>query len=508
MKAAIRVWIPVVLVIALACAGFYFGPQMVGRFAYAVEAGRSEAIRSELAELSKHDQLSVLFRAVAKAVGPAVVEVRVTKKLQQGVPDLERFFKGFGDDWPFGPEFRTPELKKREFYARGLGSGFIVDAKNGYVMTNYHVVGGADNVVVVLADKRQLKAEWVRTDAMSDLAVIKVKADNLVAVPLGDSNAMEPGDWVLAIGAPRDLPQTVTAGIISAKGRVDRERPGMYQNFIQTDASINRGNSGGPLVNTRGEVIGISNSIMSYSGGFEGIGFAIPSNMARQVMTQLIDKGKVTRGYLGVGIQNVDENLARSFKLPDTKGALVSQVAEDSPAGKAGIKTGDFIVAIDGSATPDVNWLRNVVAGIEPGKAVSVDLYRDGKKTTVKVTLTAQPKDMAAALGGEEQPQAPEKTAARKFGLEVTTLTRELARKYGYSTSLKGVMITEVDGASSAAEQGLAPGTVLTHVQNKPVTTAEEFAQALEAKEAASGVRLRIMDRSGAQRFAFITPTK
>jgi len=469
---------------------------------------QNKADRALLAEMSKNDALSALFRQVAKTVKPVVVEVRVTQRIKVGpptqLPDMEEFRRRFfGDDMPFEFRFETPRQVPREFFSRGLGSGVVVDARNGYVLTNNHVVANADEVEVVLADNRTFKAEWVRTDRLSDLAVVKIKPEGLIEAPLGDSDKVEVGDCVLAIGAPRALPQTVTAGIISAKGRRTTQSE-MYQDFIQTDAAINRGNSGGPLVNMKGEVIGINNHILTASGGNEGIGFAVPSNMARNIMKQLIDKGKVTRGYLGVRIQNVDENLAKSFDVPSTKGALVAQVSKGSPAEKAGIKVGDFVTAIDGKQAEGVNELRNVIADIAPGKTVNLEIYRDGKKKTVPVEITAQPEDVAAAF--DRRTGRP--TATPRYGLKVADLTSELAEKYGLEESLKGVVITEVDPASDAAERGLTGGMVITHVGRKAVSSVEEFTRELSRKEAEGGVRLRVVDRQGASTFVFVTPQK
>jgi len=512
----VRFSLPLIVLILAVTAGIVFGPDLVGRFAYAVELSRNKAARSQLADLSKHDQLSTLFKAVAKVVKPAVVEIRVNKKVTYTEPNLDDFFRRrFGDDRPFGPRLqpRTPEGRKREFFQRGLGSGVIINAEKGYVLTNNHVVADADEVEIVLADKRKFTAEWVRKDARTDLAIVKIKPDRLISAPLGDSDKMDVGDWVLAIGAPRGLAQTVTAGIVSAKGRTSGSRT-MYQDYIQTDAAINRGNSGGPLVNMRGQVIGISNSIMSYSGGFEGIGFAIPSNMARNITDQLIRKGKVVRGYLGVRIQNVDGKLAKSFSLPTPKGALISQVADGTPAKKAGMKVGDFIISVNGKETPDVNQLRNVVASVKPGTAVAVVVYRDGKKKTLRVKIEPQPADMVSAFvprsggggggGGSGGPPA----RAKKFGLEVTTLTKRLAEAHGYKPSVKGVMVIEVDSDSDAAKNGIRAGVVITHVQGRAVTSSAEFTKALSAKSAASGARMRLVLPGGGGMFMFITPKK
>jgi len=505
MAKTLKTWVPLVVMLLLVGGAYVYGPQLAGRIAYGIESGRNQAARSELARLSQRDTLSKLFRAVAKAVKPAVVELRVTKRVRQ--PDADDFLRRFFEDrdlpvprgFPRAPE--RDEQPERFRSMHGLGSGVIVDADNGYILTNYHVVGAADEVEVVLADKRTFETEWVRSDPQTDLAILKIKPDNLIAAPLGDSEAMEVGDWVLAIGSPRGFSQTVTAGIISAKGRSTGGRG--YENFLQSDAAINKGNSGGPLVNMRGEVIGINNSIASSSGGNEGIGFAVPARMARQVMDQLVRSGKVTRGFLGVVIQDVDENLARSFDLPHTKGALISQLAPDGPAEAAGLKVGDFIVEVDGRTVTSVNSLRNAVAEVKPGRTIPVKVLRAGKGKVVKVKIVEQPVEMAAGFGGAEKPS---RSDVGRYGLEVTTLTRDLAARYGFDRSVTGVIVTSVAADSDAAEQGLIVGTVITRVQGKDVRTAEQFDGALE--DADTGVRLRVVDRDGGARFVFVTPAK
>jgi serine protease Do len=496
-------------VAALAFAGFVvgYGPTLAGRAAYAVAAGENRAAREQLAELSKHDRMSVLFRSVAKALKPAVVVVEVKQKIEVGpAPDFDDFFRRFfGDETPGTPFRRSPRQSppKREYFARGLGSGVIVDAKNGYVLTNWHVVRSAHEVELELSDHRRLSAEWVRTDAATDLAIIKVKPDHLIEAPLGDSDKMEVGDWVLAIGAPEGLPQTVTAGIISAKGRTTG-RGSSYQDFLQTDAAINHGNSGGPLVNMRGEVIGINTAIVSRTGVNEGIGLSIPSNMARDIMAQLIDKGKVVRGYLGVSIQNVDEALAKSFKLPNMEGALVTAVAQGTPAAKAGMKAGDFIVKVNGKTVRNINELRNAVAALEPGKTYPFLVLRDGRQKTLQVGVAAQPDDMAAAFE-EERPAT---ASLDRYGIKVASISQELAQKYGYKEQVEGVMIVEVKDGSDAADQGLAEGMVVLEVHGKKVTSPAEFGKLLTGKDAESGVRLLVMERTGAKRFVFVSPAK
>ncbi|MCK4623830.1 MAG: Do family serine endopeptidase [Phycisphaerae bacterium] len=489
-----NVWkfLPLVGVVLVVVLAIVFGEVVVERISYAANKGANAADREALVELSERDQLSGLFRAVAKTVKPAVVEMRVKKRVS--VPQMPDFF-----DSGFPSRRRRQPQQPRYFLQRGLGSGVIVDADKGYILTNHHVVGGADEVEIILADGRKIKAEWVRSDPQTDLAVVKIKADGLIAAPLGDSDKMQVGDWVLAIGSPEGLHQTVTAGIISAKGRVTGR--GGYENFLQTDAAINHGNSGGPLVNMRGEVIGINAAIVSRTGVNEGLGLAIPSNMAANVMKQLIKSGKVVRGFLGVTIQDVDEKLAGSFKLPSPDGALVTRVAKDSPAGQAGIKEEDFIVAIDADPVKNVNDLRNRVAGLTPGSEAKFTLYRDGKKKIVAVKIAAQPADMHAALGvGKEKKAAPE-----QYGLKVRTLTEALASRGGYDKGAKGVLVVAVTPGSDAAERGLRKGMVIDSAGGREITTADEFASAVSAG-GGKPLRLRVNIPDGGRHYVIISP--
>ena len=496
--------VAILLFVALA------GPPLARQIAFAVESGQQDVSIAALAEISKHDKLSMLFREVAKAVKPAVVVVHVKQKISyESTPfssdDFMRRF--FGDEWsgPFRFRRRIPEEKqpKREFYQRGLGSGVIVDADKGYVLTNWHVVRDADEVEVVLHDGRRLSTEWVRTDKQTDLAILKVKPDRLMEARLGNSDKMDVGDWVLAIGAPEGLPQTVTAGIISAKGRTTGR--GGYENFLQTDASINHGNSGGPLVNMRGQVIGINTAIVSRTGVNEGIGLSIPSNMVKNIMQQLIDSGEVVRGYLGVAIQDVNQGLAESFGLPNTKGALVASVGKDTPAEKAGLRDGDFIMSVDGKPVRSVNDLRNSVAAIKPNTTVELQFYRGGKKRTVKAKIGRQSADFASNFGESFSGTKESKTADR-FGLKIATMSDQYAEKFGLESGLKGVVILEVDSDSDAAGKNLEPGDIITHVQGKESTSAKYLTRILTGDDAKKGVRLRIRNRRGVMRYIFITP--
>ena len=502
----------VLLILAAVGVGCFVGPLVVEEVSYALAAGENRAAREQLAKLSRADRMSELYRAVAKAVKPAVVVVHVRKKMDMrnhpSVGEMDEFMRRYFGRSPHGsrtppksPDDKNEDAPNREFFSRGVGSGVIVDAREGYVLTNWHVVQGADEVEIALLDGRRLKTEWVRTDQQTDVAVVKIKPDRLIDVPMGNSDHIEVGDCVLAIGAPEGLPQTVTAGIISAKGRTTGRRG--YENFFQTDAAINHGNSGGPLVNMKGEVIGINTAIVSRTGVNEGIGLAIPSNMVQNVMKQLIDSGEVVRGYIGVHIQDVDEKLAKSFELPDADGVLVAGVAPSGPARDAGMEAGDFIVNVGKRRTKNVNELRNYVATLRPGESVKVKLYRDGKAKTITLKIARQPEDMLAAF------TAPKRSAKEisRLGLEVATATPEVAEKHGFPKDVKGVIITKVAKGSDAEKNSLTEGLLIAKVQGKPIGSADEFNKAIASAKAA-GTRLLVKDKAGGQRFVFIEFTK
>jgi len=508
-----NVIMPMVLVLVLAVAIATTGPLLVERIAYAAARGVNTADREELVKLSQREQLSRLFRLVAKTIKPAVVEVWSKTKVRVRMPQMDpyEFLRPFRGEEPF-PGWRMPAPRRlpeprpqpRSFWRQGLGSGVIVDAEKGYILTNNHVVADPDKLKVLTHDRREFEVEWVRRDPDSDLAVVKVKnPKGLIAAPLGDSDAAEVGDWVLAVGAPERLPQTVTAGIISAKDRASHQRT--YGAMIQTDAAINRGNSGGPLVNMRGEVIGINTYIVSRIGQNEGIGMAIPSNLAKNVMQQLIDKGEVVRGWLGVSIKDVDEDLVEHFKLPNAGGALVMRVLEGTPAAKAGIKEEDFIVAVDNEPIKSATELRERVAKFRPDQEVKVTVYRAGEKKTVTVKLGTRPADV-----GERPEREEGRSRPQRYGLEVQTLTKELAERYGYDEKTKGVVITEVEGDSNAAENGLRAGMVIDKAAPKgsdlkPVATAEEFASAVAAA-AGKKIVVRVVLPNDTRNYVTISP--
>ncbi|MHB8789918.1 MAG: DegQ family serine endoprotease [Desulfobulbaceae bacterium] len=417
------------------------------------------------------DRSAKAFASVVKKAGPAVVHVRVEKSVKSSGQELDLFNDPFFERF-FGPQFRHPRQgEPKEFKQQGAGSGFII-SPDGLILTNNHVVGEADTITVRLADEREFKAKVIGTDPQSDVALIKIEADNLPVLPLGDSDKLEVGEWVIAIGSPFELNQTVTVGVVSAKGR-NRIGINDYENFIQTDAAINPGNSGGPLLNIHGEAIGMNTAIFSRSGGYMGIGFAIPISMAKAIQQQLEKHGKVTRGWLGVVIQDVDEELAKSFGLEKARGALISEVADKSPAAEAGLQQGDVIVELDGTELTDVSELRNKVALLAPGSNIDVLVIRDGKKKTVKIAIGEQPADMAKAPGSNGD------DSLQNMGLTLQNLTEELAGQLGYSPE-QGVLIAEVEPGSPAQQAGLKPGQLIEEVNRQRVRNLKELRKVLE----------------------------
>ena len=444
------------------------------------------------------------FADLAAKLLPAVVNISSTQNTQtsqraprESGPEVpvfppgspfEQFFKDFlNRQRPPGQRGEGPPRPERpERKAQSLGSGFIVDA-SGLIVTNNHVIEGADEISVILQDNTTLKAEVVGRDETGDIALLRVKSDKpLPVVEFGDSNASRVGDWVLAIGNPFGLGGTVTAGIVSARGRDIRQGP--YDDFIQTDAAINRGNSGGPLFNMDGKVIGINTAIFSPSGGSIGIGFSIPSNMAKSIVIQLKDFGHPRRGWLGVRIQQVTPELAESVGLKDTSGAMVAGTTDGGPAEKAKIKGGDIILKFDGQDVKDMHALPRIVAETEVGKQVKVVLWRDGKEVTVTAELDEKPSDtkLASAEPGKRPPSATP-SAARDIaglGMKIAPLTAELKDKFQIGADQKGVVITDVAQGGLAADRGLKPGDVIVEVQQTEVLSPEDVIKKVEAQRA------------------------
>jgi len=414
------------------------------------------------------------YAEVVDVVTPAVVTVRVEKQATAvpaaAFPD-DPLFRQF-----FGRDFQLPQREMPMPRQNGLGSG-VITTSDGYILTNNHVVDGADRVRVELSDQRTFDAKVIGADQASDLAVLKVEADNLPTMSIGDSSAVRVGDVVLAVGNPLGVGQTVTMGIISAKGRATGVGDGSYEDFLQTDAPINQGNSGGALVNLRGQLIGINSQILTPSGGNIGLGFAIPSNMAREVMDQLKTTGTVRRGRLGVGIQGVTADMAESLGLPNASGAIVSSVEPGSAAALAGLKQGDVITAVDGESVANSNALRNRIAGTLPGTSVTLDVMRDGRSRTMTAKLDSlEPAQERADRGNAGSSERHEGAA----GMRVEPLTPDLARNLGVEAT-HGLVVREVEPDGPAALAGLQPGDVITQANGKAIEAPGELRSALES---------------------------
>jgi len=441
--------------------------------------GVSQAMPESFADLADSQKYSVVNISTTQVTHP-----------QQMMPQMP-----FGS--PFDDLFRDMFRNQQPQERHSLGSGFIL-SKDGYVITNNHVVDGADEVVVRNSEGEEFEAEVVGSDAKLDIAVLKIKAKNLRAVTLGDSEKLRVGDWVVAIGNPFGLEQTVTAGIVSAKGRVIGAGP--YDNFIQTDAAINPGNSGGPLFNAKGEVIGINTAIYSRSGGNNGIGFAIPINLAKSVFDELKENGKVRRARLGVMIRDIDKETMKALGLKNRHGALVPQVEAGSAADKAGIQAGDVITKIDKFEVKQAHDLPIRVAGHKPGDTVRVDIIRDGKHIIIPVVVEAMPDDEAASTS------RPGKKQATSHGLELETLTAETAKALHVRTK-SGVVVRQIQRGSPAALSGIEPGDVIIKVNGNEVESPKAFEK--QASVLADGIALRVLiDRHGDQVFTVIYPPK
>ncbi len=430
------------------------------------------------------------FVNIAEKVGPSVLKI-VAERVEK------RRVRGFGEDMPSDPFddfwerfFGRPREREREFRSMAQGTGFCI-GRNGYIITNNHIVENAVDVVVFTIDGEDYSAKVIGTDPQTDLALIKVEGKNLPYVELGDSARVRVGEWVLAIGNPFGMEHTVTAGIVSAKGRqlgVGMNVP-EYQDFIQTDAAINRGNSGGPLVNMKGEVVGITSNILSPSGGNIGIGFAIPSNLAKKVVKQLQEKGRVVRGYLGVGILPVTEDVKKSLKLSSKKGALVASVEPGFPAEKAGLERYDVIIEVNGQPIEDDNDLRFKIADIEPGTKVDIKVIRDGKEKSFTVKITE--KEPAEEI----EPTTP---SGKDIGISVTAMTPRLAQRYGYRTR-QGLLITQVRKYSEAERSGLKAGDIILEVNRKEVDSVKDFENIVKKTESGDAIILLVRTESNGE---------
>jgi serine protease Do len=450
-------------------------------------------IKVDSTPLARVEGGQLSYAPIVKRVIPSVVKVVSREEARENVGasgqgdspfDDPLFRRFFGPMMPNDPQHRGALRRPPQV---GLGSGVIVSA-DGYILTNNHVVDGADKVRVTLNDGREFSATVVGKDERTDIAVIKIDATDLPAATFAESEKVEVGDRVLAVGNPFGLGQTVTTGIVSATGRA--AVAGLaYEDFIQTDAAINPGNSGGALVDMHGRLIGINTAILSRTGGFQGIGFAIPSDLARQIMDSLVQSGKVTRGFLGVGPQDLTPTLAEKFGLKDRKGVLVGEVTSDSPAAKAGIETGDVILRINEKEMSDARRLLFTMAAIKPGTEIDVTVWRDGAEKSFEVTVGARPDDPTAAVA----PQGGKDDGVLD-GVGVADLTPEMRREFEVPRGVQGAIVTEVDPSSAAAEAGLRPGDVIQEINRQSVRSAEDAVRMTE-KTGDGKTLLRIWSR-------------
>jgi serine protease Do len=435
-------------------------------FSFAVGAGL-EAAHATVPTMAAAQDTPFSFADLAEKWSPTVVNISTTKVLKnrQGSPFGGRdIFQFFGGD-EFFRRFFSEMPREREFKQKSLGSGFII-SRDGYIFTNNHVVENADKIKVKLADGKEYDAQVKGKDANTDIALIKIDpAGDLPFVKFGDSDKLRIGEWVVAIGNPFGLDHTVTAGIVSAKGRVIGSGP--YDNFIQTDASINPGNSGGPLFNLAGEVVGINTAIIAHG---QGIGFAVPVNMARDILDDLKTKGSVTRGWLGVSVQNITPDIAENLKLKDQKGALVSHVFEGEPADQAGIKTGDIILELDGKAIQDTNELLRVVAKLVVGKNINVKISRNGSEMNFKVILGERKEEKELAWGEINE----------SFGMTVQEITPDIAEHFGL-TGKKGVIITQIKEGTPAEDAGLKAQDIILQVNRVNISSMDDFLKAMSS---------------------------
>jgi len=483
----------------LAC-GLAGGVLALALAAYAAEQEKEQAV-------AQATSLSRAFRAAAQQVLPTVVMIKTTIKPQRTEERSEDSprrrnrgrnpFEGSPFEDFFGDEMPNPH--GRSFAQQGVGSGVIVDA-SGIILTNAHVVEGADEVSVELTDGRTFKGSDIKTDEQTDLAIVRIKTDEkLPFAKLGDSSKMEIGDWVLAIGNPFELEHTVSAGIISGSKRVLPS--GKRSDYLQTDAAINPGNSGGPLVNLEGDVVGINTAIASNSGGYQGIGFAIPSNLAKWVMQQLIERGEVERAYLGVGIVDISNDVAGKLGVRPHEGVLVTEIFPDTPAKKAGLQEGDVVLKFAGKKVSSPPSLQELVERVPFGSKQELTVLRDKQEKILKVEVTAMPKKFGVARGRPRAIDRGDRSAVvvRSLGLEVSDVTREVADQLGLKEP-NGALIVNVREDGLAADAGLRPGMVVLRVGQKSVKNAAEFETAMKNESTAEGVML-LVRTSGGNRF-------
>ena len=504
-------WVMIIL-------GGYFGYSFAQDRQFAAAEQKREELRGGLGYAQ---DLSSAFRQVGKIVEPSVVNITVVKKATPRTPldedALRKFFDRNGEgepDLPEGlrPKGLSPEEEEMPPEAIGTGSGVIMEVSGGkgYILTNNHVAGGAEEITVTLADGRKIRnAKVLGADAKSDLAVVQIEAPRLSPAKWGNSDELQKGDWVMAFGSPFNFVGSMTHGIVSALNRqTDILGQYGYENFIQVDAPINPGNSGGPLVSLKGEVIGINTAIASRTGGFQGIGFAIPSNQAKFVYQALKEKGKVVRGWLGVAIKDVTEEpaLAKDLGFDRNQGVLVEEVMPDTPA-TGRLEHGDIVTEINGKPIATVSQLRNMVAAMAPGTEINMRVFRGGKYQPVTVKLGEQPEQMASIRRPAREPALPSnQTMVESLGAKVQSLTSELAQRMGLDVTA-GAVVVGIDRNSAAFREGLRPGDVITEVGGKKIATAADLVAAMKGADMKKGARLYVASREGS-RYVFVQAEK
>ena len=450
------------------------------------------------------------FAPVVEKVSPSVVTIATSKLLQKrnknpyfNDPMFRRYF-GLPENEEDDAEGAPKGGAKKRLERAGLGSGVIV-APDGHILTNNHVIDGADEIIVTIGrDKREYKATKIGNDPATDIAVLKIEATNLPSITFTDSDKVRVGDVVIAVGNPFGLTQTVTMGIVSALGRkgIERSRiPGdaRYENFIQTDASINPGNSGGALVDAQGRLVGINTAIFSMSGGNQGIGFAVPGNLARSIMESLIRTGKVSRGFLGVALQPLSEDLAKQFKMEDTNGALIAEVTDKSPAEKAGLQTGDVVVEVGGKKVEGPSELQMTIASMAPGTKAELKVIRDGKDKNVSVELGERPGMKGVAAAAPAKPTDPDVLD----GVTVADIDAEARKQFDLPDGAKGVVISAIDADSPSAEAGLKIGDVILEANREPIVSAKQAVELSEKLKKEKKVLLRVATK-GASRYVVV----
>ena len=507
----------IVVLLAATWIGMLLGPHLTERMAWAGTDAKITLIRNNLEQNDSLTQLSNAFRLVAEVVEPSVVHIQVSVKPSKPFHGrskrqewLRQFFEPHGFDLPGEHERYEDEDEDEEDADEnsnrfnmpsvvGTGSGWVFD-HDGHIVTNYHVVKGADKITVRFHDGTERKAQLVGTDPKTDVAVIRIDGDDLHPAVLA-TEPVEQGDIVFSFGSPFGFEFSVSQGIVSAKGRQlgILSRNG-YEDFIQTDAAINRGNSGGPMTNIHGQVVGMNTAIASRSNGFQGLGFAIPVKMLRHVVGQLIDRGKVSRGYLGVFIADLDSKLARTFDY-DGDGVLVEEPIEDGPAQDAGIERGDIITGVNGRPVGSASKLRQIVATLAPGSTLSLDLFRNGKTSTIELTIGELPGDKNASVRRNQDDvthpndvDQSSKRLLRQLGFRsVVTLTKETAKQYRLKLT-KGVLVRSVRRHSSAAAASISEGQVITSVMGVTIDSVEQLVEELKRHDLAQGVRVSVVD--------------